>query len=177
MLKEVETVPIGSNKLIYLPYLMGERTPHLDPNARGVFFGISAIHTKADMLRAILEGVSYSLTDCLGVFGEMGISIDNMMTAGGGGRSTLWRQMLADLYNCPVNTILSKEGPALGVALLAGVGAGTYKSVAEACDVVIKEDIIQKPIKQNAEDYKKYYQIYKELYPTLKQNFKALQQI
>lgn len=177
MLKEAETVPIGANKLIYLPYLMGERTPHLDPDARGVFFGISAIHTKKDMLRAILEGVSYSLKDCLEVFGEMGISVDNMMTAGGGGKSTLWRQMLADLYNCPVNTIISKEGPALGVALLAGVGTGIYKSVAEACDTVIKADIIQQPIKQNTEEYKKYYEIYKKIYPSLKQNFKDLQQL
>ena len=177
MLKEAEAIPIGANKLIYLPYLMGERTPHLDPNARGVFFGLSAIHTKNDMLRAILEGVSYSLKDCLEIFGEMGISIDNMMTAGGGGKSALWRQMLADLYACPVNTILSKEGPALGAAMLAGVGGGIYKSVAEACDVVIKEDIIQKPIRQNTEEYNKYYQIYKELYPALKQNFSALQQI
>jgi xylulokinase len=177
MLKEAEAIPIGANKLIYLPYLMGERTPHLDPNARGVFFGLSAIHTKHDMLRAILEGVSYSLKDCLEIFGEMGISIDNMMTAGGGGKSAMWRQMLADLYACPVKTIVSKEGPALGVALLAGVGAGVYRSVAEACDIVIKADIVQQPIKQNIEEYKKYQQIYKNLYPALRQNFKALQQL
>ena len=177
MLKEAEAVPIGANKLIYLPYLMGERTPHLDPDARGVLFGISAIHTKNDMLRAILEGVSYSLKDCLEVFGEMGILIDNMMTAGGGGKSSLWRQMLADLYDCPVKTIASTEGPALGAALLAGVGTGVYKSVSEACDSVIKADIIQQPIKQNSIEYKKYYQIYKEIYPSLKQNFKDLQQL
>jgi xylulokinase len=85
--------------------------------------------------------------------------------------------MLADLYSCPVKTILSKEGPALGVALLAGVGAGVYKSVAEACDTVIKADVIQQPIKQNSEEYKKYHQIYKDLYPALKQNYKSLQQI
>ena len=156
---------------------MGERTPHLDPDARGVFFGLSAIHTKNDMLRAILEGVSYSLKDCLEVFGEMGTSINNMMTAGGGGKSVLWRQMLADLYACPVKTIKAKEGPALGAALLAGVGAGVYKSVAEACDITIKADVIQQPIKQNIEEYKKYYQIYKNIYPALKQNYKALQQL
>jgi xylulokinase len=107
----------------------------------------------------------------------MGISIDNMMTAGGGGKSAMWRQMLADLYACPVKTIVSKEGPALGVALLAGVGAGVYRSVAEACDIVIKADIVQQPIKQNIEEYKKYQQIYKNLYPALRQNFKALQQL
>jgi xylulokinase len=177
MTKQAETVPIGANKLLYLPYLMGERTPHLDPDARGVFFGISAIHTKKDMLRAVLEGVSYSLKDCLEIFGEMGVSIHDMMAAGGGGASPLWRQMLADLYDCPVKTIASKEGPALGVALLAGVGAGIYKSVAEACDIAIKPDIIQQPVKENTESYQKYYRVYKNIYPALKQNFSELQQM
>lgn len=177
MVKEAEAAPIGANKLLYLPYLMGERTPHLDPNARGVFFGLSAIHTKKELLRAIMEGVSYSLQDCLEVFQEMGISVDSMMAAGGGGTSPMWRQMLADLYACPVKTAVSKEGPALGVALLAGVGAGMYNGVAEACDAVIKPDIIQQPIQQNTEQYKKYYELYKSMYPVLKQNFAALQQL
>ena len=91
--KEAEQVPVGANRLLYLPYLMGERTPHLDPNARGVFFGLSAMHTKRDMLRAVLEGVTYSLRDCVEVFREMGISVDDMMACGGGGtivRSRLW---------------------------------------------------------------------------------------
>lgn len=177
MTKEAETVPIGANKLLYLPYLMGERTPHLDPDARGVFFGISAIHTKKDMLRAVLEGVSYSLKDCLEVFGEMGISVDSMMAAGGGGTSSMWRQMLADLYGCPVQTTTSKEGPALGVALLAGVGAGVYKSIEEACDAVVNVDIVQQTIIKNSEEYKKYYNMYKTIYPSLKQNFKDLQKL
>ena len=95
---------------------MGERTPHLDPDARGVFFGLSAMHTKRDMLRAVMEGVSYSLRDCVEVFREMDINVSDMMACGGGGSSPLWRSMLADLYNCPVKTASSKEGPALGVA-------------------------------------------------------------
>ena len=95
-------MPVGANKLLYLPYLMGERTPHLDPDARGVFFGLSAIHTRKDMLRAVMEGVAYSLNDCLSVFHEMGITINDMMACGGGGTSPLWRQMLADLYACDV---------------------------------------------------------------------------
>ena len=121
--KEAATVSIGANRLLYLPYLMGERTPHLDPNARGVFFGLSAMHTKKEMLRAVMEGVSYSLRDCVEVFKQMSISVSDMMACGGGGTSPLWRQMLADLYACPVKTAASKEGPALGVALLASVGA------------------------------------------------------
>lgn len=172
--KEAETVPIGANKLIYLPYLMGERTPHLDANARGVFFGLSAIHTKKDMLRAIMEGVTYSLADCMNVFGEMDITFNSMMACGGGGTSPLWRQMLADLYNCPVQTVKSKEGPALGVGILAAVGAGLYSSVPEACGEIIKKDKTQLPIEDNVKEYSKYYELYKEIYPALKSGFKRL---
>lgn len=172
--KEAETVPVGANRLLYLPYLMGERTPHLDPDARGIFFGLSAMHTKKDMLRAVLEGVSYSLRDCVEVFREMDINVSDMMACGGGGTSPLWRSMLADLYNCPVKTVASKEGPALGVALLATVGAGIYSSVPEACKAVIKTDKTQEPIAENVPEYEKYYQLYREIYPALKASFKKL---
>lgn len=172
--KEAETVPVGANRLLYLPYLMGERTPHLDPDARGVFFGLSAMHTKKDMLRAVLEGVSYSLRDCVEVFREMNINVSDMMACGGGGTSPLWRSMLADLYNCPVKTVASKEGPALGVALLATVGAGIYSSVPEACNAVIKTDKTQMPNAENISDYEKYYQLYREIYPALKASYKKL---
>ncbi len=172
--KEAETVPVGANRLLYLPYLMGERTPHLDPDARGVFFGLSAMHTKKDMLRAVLEGVSYSLRDCVEVFREMDINVSDMMACGGGGTSPLWRSMLADLYNCPVKTVASKEGPALGVALLATVGAGIYSSVPEACKAVIKTDKTQEPIEENVPEYEKYYQLYREIYPALKASYKKL---
>lgn len=172
--QEAETVAIGSNRLIYLPYLMGERTPHLDPDARGVFFGLSAIHTKKDMLRAVFEGVAYSLRDCLSIIKEMGISIDDMMACGGGGESPLWRQMLADLYGCSIRTVTTKEGPALGVALLAGVGVGIYSSVPEACNAVINTSSLVSPIKENADIYEKYYGVYKKLYPMLAEGFKEL---
>lgn len=112
--QDVENVPIGSRRLLYLPYLMGERTPHLNTNCRGVFFGLSAIHTKADMLRAVMEGVSYSLSDCLDVLREMQVDVSEMMACGGGGKSKIWRQMLADMYGCEVKTIKAQEGPALG---------------------------------------------------------------
>lgn len=172
--KQADTVPVGANRLLYLPYLMGERTPHLDPDARGVFFGLSAMHTKKDMLRAVLEGVSYSLRDCVEVFKQMNINVSDMMACGGGGSSPLWRSMLADLYNCPVKTVASKEGPALGVALLAMVGAGIYSSVPEACDAVIKTDKTQEPIKENVPEYEKYYKLYTEIYPALKDGYKKL---
>jgi xylulokinase len=166
--KEAMTVPVGAERLLYLPYLMGERTPHLDPNARGMFFGLSAMHTKKHMLRAVLEGVSYSLRDCVEVFRDMNINVSDMMACGGGGTSPLWRSMLADLYNCPVKTVASKEGPALGVALLALTGAGIYSSVPEACSAVVATDKVQDPNPENVPVYESYYQLYREIYPAVK---------
>lgn len=172
--KEAEKVSIGSNRLLYMPYLMGERTPHLDPDARGVFFGLSAMHTKRDMLRAVMEGVAYSLRDCVEICREMDINVSDMMACGGGGSSPLWRQMLADLYECPVKTAKSKEGPALGVAILAFVAAGVYSSVPEACDKIVGVDKICEPVSLNSEKYNEFYKIYTSLYPAMKENFKAL---
>ncbi|MGN0579410.1 MAG: xylulokinase [Ruminococcus sp.] len=175
--KQAEQVPVGSDRLLYLPYLMGERTPHLDPDARGVFFGLSAIHTRRDMLRAVMEGVAYSLRDCVEVFREMDIKICDMMACGGGGTSPLWRSMLADLYNCDVKTASSKEGPALGAAILAGVGAGLYGSVPEACGAIVRTDKVQSPNAANVAEYEKYYQLYREIYPALKESFSKLAKI
>jgi len=177
MNSEVEKATPGVEGLIYLPYLMGERTPHLDPYARGVFFGISARHTKADMLRAVMEGVSYSLKDCMEIIKEMGVNVSEVRASGGGGKSNVWRQMQADMFNSEVVTINSGEGPALGVAILAGVGAGIYNSVAEGCDAVIKKVTSQKPIEANVKVYNSYYPIYKNIYTSLKPQFKELSKI
>lgn len=175
--QEVEKVSIGSGKLLYLPYLMGERTPHLDPDCRGVFFGLSAIHNRNNMLRAVMEGVSYSLKDCYEILVEMGMTIEEMMVCGGGGKSSVWKQMLSDLYGCHVNTVTAKEGPALGVAILAGVGAGIYESVEEGCQKALEVKAGCVPKEENREMYLKYYQIYKELYPDLKREFRRLQEL
>lgn len=175
--KQAERVPIGSRKLLFLPYLMGERTPHLDPDARGVFFGLSAIHTRQDMLRAVMEGVTFSQRDSVEVLREMGVSMDSMLACGGGGSSPLWRQMLADVYDLPIATVASKEGPALGAMILAAVGTGLYPSVQEACRAVIRKNPEQEPIPQNHEQYEAFYQIYRALYPALRENFAALAQI
>ncbi|MGN0647026.1 MAG: xylulokinase [Oscillospiraceae bacterium] len=172
--REAEQSPIGANRLLYLPYLMGERTPHLDANARGVFFGLSAMHTKRDMLRAVMEGVTYSLRDCLEVFREMNITVNDMMACGGGGSSPLWRQMLADLYGCPIQTLASKEGPALGVAILAMVGTGYYPTVADACKAIIKTNQTCSPNADAMAAYEPYYQLYRRVYPALKSEFAAL---
>lgn len=172
--KEAMEVPIGANRLLYMPYLNGERTPHLDPNCRGAFVGLSTMHKKKDMIRAVMEGVSYSLRDCVEVMREMDINVTDMMACGGGGSSPLWRQMLADLYACPVKTTQNKEGPALGVALLAAVGAGIYSSVPEACKAVILSDKVQNPIEENIGQYEKVYALYRKLYPAMKSCFDEL---
>ncbi len=138
--REIEEVEIGSEKLIYLPYLMGERTPHLDPNARGVFFGLSAKHNKKNLARSVMEGVSFSLRDSYEILLNMGLQIDEMMITGGGARSRVWRQMLADIFNCNVRTIESKEGASLGAAILAGVGAGIFESVESACENILRRE-------------------------------------
>lgn len=169
--KEAETVPAGANGILYLPYLMGERTPHLNPAARGVFFGLSAIHTKKDMLRAVMEGVSYSLLDCMEILRETGISVDEVRASGGGGKSKLWRQMQADMFGCDVQTINSSEGGALGVAILAGVGVGIWPSVEQACSQIIKVQSVVSPIYENTKVYRERYQTYKNLYQNLKDMF------
>jgi xylulokinase len=164
----------GADKLLFLPYLMGERSPHPDPNCRGVFFGLSAIHSRPLLIRAVLEGVAYSQRDCLEVFREMGVPVSDMTVTGGGGRSKLWRKMLADLYGCPVHTLAADEGGALGVALLAGVGAGVFRSVEEACDAVVKKETALQPDPAAGKAYAPYFKLYKELYLDMKESFKKL---
>ncbi len=170
-------IPIGCDRLLYLPYLMGERTPHLDPNARGMFFGLSAMHTRSHLLRAVMEGVTYSLKDCLTIFGGLGVKVDSMMACGGGGSSKLWRHMLADVFGCTVKQCVSNEGGALGAALLAGVGAGVYGSVEEACDKVISVKGEQPADAGNIEKYAKFYELYAKLYPSVKQYCADLAQL
>ena len=172
--QEAAKSPIGANKLIYAPYLQGERTPHLDSNCRGIFFGLSAMHQRRDLLRAVMEGVTFSLNDCLQVLDGMGVAPETMLACGGGGKSPLWRQMLADVMNCPVATTVNTEGPALGVAILAGVGAGLYPSVPEACRAMIKVNQAQDPIAENVPQYAKVYEVYKKLYLANKDLFKDL---
>lgn len=172
--EEASAVPIGANRLLYLPYLMGERTPHLDPYARGAFVGLSASHSRADCLRAVMEGVTFSLRDALGVFEECRVDVRRMMACGGGAVSPLWRQMLADVFGCPVNTAVSGEGGALGAALLAGVGTGVYSSVFQACDAVIRIRTEQEPDIAAGQAYMPYYQLYRQLYAALHPTWDAL---
>jgi len=174
MTAQAERIPIGANRLIFLPYLMGERSPLLDPNARAVFFGLSTIHTKYDMLRSVMEGVVYAQRQCLDVHRDMGIGFSQIYATGGGGTSPLWRQMIADVFELPVVTIQNREGPALGAAILAGVGTGLYESIPEACKMIIKPNAPQHPIKENTKKYAPYYKLFCDLYPGMKEGFKAL---
>ncbi len=165
---------IGANRLMYLPYLMGERTPHLDPNARGVFFGLSAMHNKGDMVRAVLEGVGFSLLDAINVLKESGAEINSMTICGGGAKSKTWCSIFADIFGMDVKTLKVTEGPALGVAILAMVGTGEYKNVAEAANAIMQEE---NHFKFNPENHKKYlqiYELYKSLYKNLKESFNTL---
>ena len=174
---EARKVPAGSEGLMYLPYLMGERTPHMDPYATGVFFGVRANQGKGHMVRAIMEGVGYSLLDCLELIKENNIPITSIKMSGGGGKSDVWRQIHADLFNMEVKTINVSEGPALGVAILAGVGTGVYKDEKEACEKLISIKNTQQPIKENVAYYKAFYPIYQELYKNLKTTFKEQHQL
>ena len=163
---EAAKSPIGANRLLYLPYLMGERTPHLDPDVRGAFVGLSAMHSRADMARAVLEGVSCSLTDCMTVLREMHVDPTVMRVCGGGGRSPMWRQMLADMFGIPT-AVTTAEGPALGAAILAMVGAGIHESVPAACRKIITlKDEFAPDMTAHAQ-YQPYYGIYRKLYADL----------
>ncbi len=160
-----ETAPVGSEGLIFLPYLSGERTPHLDPSARGAFFGLTARHGLNHLTRAVMEGVTYSLADCLQLMVDLGVVVDHVRAVGGGARSRLWRQMQADVFGIPVRRTTVDEGPAYGAALLAGVTAGVFKSVGEACSVVRLRPEAETPNEDDAQLYGRYLKVYRDLYP------------
>ncbi|NLU23263.1 MAG: xylulokinase [Clostridiales bacterium] len=174
MNEEAARSPIGANRLIYLPYLMGERSPLLDEKARGVFFGLSAMQNRGDLIRSVMEGVLYAQKQCLDIFGEMNIAPTEMIACGGGAKSPLWRQMMADIYGCDVLTVPNPESPALGAALLAGVGSKEYASVQEACEAVIGRGERVSPNDERTTRYNAFYDIYKALYPALKKQFANL---
>lgn len=166
--------PIGANRLLYLPYLCGERTPHLDAECRGAFVGLSSMHVRGDLVRAVMEGVGYSLRDCYEILSGMGVSMQTMTAVGGGARSALWRQMLADLYRCELRTVNTAEGPAMGAAILAGVGACLFSDVASAAKAWIKPVSTCAPCEQDAQRYDSFYAVYRSLYPALRTSFHAL---
>ncbi len=173
-----EKTGIGAGGLLFLPYLMGERSPHLDPLCSGLFFGITPSHTKAHFIRSILEGVAYSLKDSISILREdMGIEVNQVRVSGGGAKSSLWKSIQADVFESDIATVHNSEGPALGAAILGGVACGTFRSVTEACELVITTKNMQEYNKTNANEYNKYYSIYKSLYPILKNEYKKLREL
>lgn len=166
--EEASAAPAGSEGAFWAPYLMGERTPHLDPNARAALIGLTASHTRAHVIRAIMEGVAFSLKDSFTIFEEMKIPVNSIRLGGGGARSPLWRQIQADVYAHEVEIVEAEEGAAYGAAILAGVGAGGWPSVEQACDAVVR---VAKRIEPNPKDsavMQKAYQTYRKIYPALK---------
>ncbi|MFW6125109.1 MAG: xylulokinase, partial [Pirellulales bacterium] len=172
--EEAALAPVGSDGLFFLPYLSGERTPHADPDARGSFVGLTLTHSRGHMLRAIMEGVTYSLRDSLEIFAGLEVPVRQIRASGGGSRSPLWRQIQADVFGKKVATINTEEGPAYGVALLAAVGAGEYKNVKQACAATIRVVDETRPNRQAARYYDQAYQVYRGLYPSLRDDFKAI---
>jgi xylulokinase len=166
--EEASRASVGSQGLFWLPYLMGERTPHLDATARGGWIGLTASHTRADLVRAVIEGVSYSQRDCLDIIEELGVKVTSVRASGGGAKSAFWRQLLADIFDKRVVTLATQEGSAYGAALLALAGTGSYGSVPEVCRVAIRETNSVNPHRQNAAYYGKAHRIYQALYPALK---------
>ncbi len=167
-----ERIPPGSEGLVFLPYLTGERTPHKDPYARGAFVGLSLRHTRAHMARAVLEGVAYGMRDSLEIIREMGVPIEQVRASGGGARSALWRQIQTDVNRTPLVTTNVDEGPAYGAALLAMVGAGVYASVEEACDATIRVVDECQPNPHNADVYDRWFVEYQRAYRALADGFK-----
>jgi xylulokinase len=165
---EAAAVPPGSDGVLWAPYLMGERTPHLDPNARGVLAGLTASHTRAHVVRAILEGVAFSLKDSLTILESIGVRVERIRVGGGGARSPLWRQIQADVYGREVEVVKADEGAAYGAALLAGVGAGMWPGVEAACDATVEVGQRVAPVAAHFDLLRERYEAYKRLYPAMK---------
>lgn len=165
---------IGTNPVFFLPYLSGERTPHNDSTARGAFVGMNATTTRADMTQAVLEGVSFSLRDILTRVRDLGADVTTARIIGGGAKSPLWCQMIADILRLKVEKMQSEEGPAFGAAILAMVGAGAYKNVEEACSALIEITETFTPNENVAANYDKRYPIYTSLYAALKDSFRSI---
>jgi xylulokinase len=171
---EAALAPVGSEGLLFLPYLTGERTPYPDPQARGAFVGLTLRHGKAHLIRSVLEGVSFGLRDSLELIKSLGVPITQVRASGGGARSPLWRQIQADVFGSELVLVNITEGAAYGAALLAGVGGGIYQSVEEAVQATVKVTDRTVPIPEDVRRYEELYPAYRNLYHALKDTFHAL---
>ena len=166
---------LGENRVFYLPYLMGERSPHNDPSARAAFIGMSMDSTREDMTQAVLEGVAFGLRDSLEVARSIGVNPERTKICGGGAKSPLWRKIIANVMNMKVDLIESEEGPGYGAAILAAVGCGVFDSVEEAAKKLVKVTGTEEPDPELVQKYEERYQEFKELYPALKGFFQEKQ--
>jgi xylulokinase len=168
MTREAEAVSPGADGVLWTPYLMGERTPHLDPGIRAGLIGLAASHSRGHITRAVLEGVAFSLRDSFTIFDELSVPVRRVRLGGGGARSSLWRQIQANIYGHPVETGHADEGAAYGAALLAGVGAGLWQSVDEACDRLVRSSVAASPQPPVVELMNERYVAYQRVYPAMR---------
>lgn len=176
ILESAEQVPPGSEGLIFLPYLTGERSPHADPDARGVFFGLSPRHSRAHLARSVAEGVAFALADSVAIMRELGIEVETVVATGGGAASRLWRRIHAEIFRV---SVLKGEtaGPALGAAILAGLGTGVFPAVGPAVAAVVRANDRIAPAAANVEIYRRYGEVFDALYPALKEEWHALRRV
>ena len=172
--KEAVAVAQGSEGLFFLPYLAGERTPHADPYARGCFIGMTLKHGRGHLARSVMEGVGYAMRDSLAIIQSLGVPVNQIRASGGGSKSPLWRQIQADVFGQDVVTINAEQGPAYGVALLAAVGAGAYRTIEEACEATIRVVSRTSLNKKAVPVYDRGFTIYQQLYRSLKADFEAI---
>jgi xylulokinase len=165
---EASEVPAGAGGVLFLPYLQGERAPHLDPEARGAWIGLTAAHRRGHLVRAVLEGVVFSLKDCFTLLAEQGAQLHQLRVTGGGARSALWRQICADVLDRPVATLAADEGPAFGAALIAGTAVKLYSSLAEACQRTVRLGSEVTPVARQVAIYQEQYDLYRAAYPALR---------
>lgn len=173
-----EEVPEGSEGLIFLPYLSGERCPYPDPAARGVFFGLSLKHGRGHLARAVMEGIAFGLKDIFVIMKETGMSAcETVRISGGGARSDEWCRMISNIFNCNIARLSVEEGPAYGAAILAGTGSGVFENIVPACRMLVREEEVFTPESEKASLYMDYYGIYRKLYPDLRERFDSLSKI
>jgi len=164
LLIDVDSVPLGSNGLVFTPYIVGERTPHVDAAIRGSFIGMDASHERKHFARSVLEGITFSLNESVEIFRENGKTINTVVSIGGGAKNESWLQMQADIFNAEIVKLDNEQGPGMGAAMLAAYGCGWFSSLKECADEFLEEGKIYQPIPENVEKYKGLFAIYKDIY-------------
>ena len=164
LLGDIETVPVGSNGLLFTPYLVGERTPHADANIRSSFIGIDSTHKQKHFVRSVLEGITFSLNETIRIFREKDKKIDSIVSIGGGAKSEQWLQMQADIFNANIVQLKNEQGPGMGAAIVAATGSGWFSSLKEAVQYFLREEKVYQPIHENVKRYNELFSVYQDIY-------------